>query len=223
MLSFFFLRCRVNCKHLVITTDVLSVSSHCISGVCLNTPSKSFSWELFCRKANATEKLNWTKVDDLEKMALSNVTSNNLVLRANVLNPGMSYVIRVKQESDGFKGLTEYSITTSTPPSGGNCFVLPSDGTAYHTIFTFRCSNWKTNNFPLIYVFSYHDPYTLLNPILFRAEKNEFSVKLPPGHPEENHFLNISFSVIDSLGARIDNHSLVKVFFALYSPYFPVI
>ena len=124
----------------------------------------------------------------------------------------MSYVIRMRHESDDYKGLTEYSFTTSTPPQGGNCSVGPSEGIAYETLFTFRCSGWKTNHFPLLYVFAYHDPYTLLKPTLFRAEEDEFSVKLAPGDSTENFLLKVYFSVIDSLGAQIDNHKLIKVF-----------
>lgn len=209
---FFCFRCKVNCKHLVITTDILSVSSSCISGVCLNTTSHVFSWELFRRKANVTGKVAWTKVNDLEKMTLSNTTSKNLVFRANVLEQAMSYVVRMRQGSDGYKGLTEYSFTTSTPPHGGNCSVMPPKGKAYQDTFTFRCSNWKTTNLPLLYVFAYQDPYTLLRTTLFRTEEHEFSIKLPPGDPAENFLLTVYFSVIDSLGAEIDNHKLITVF-----------
>ena len=205
-------RCKVNCKHLVIITDVLSLSSHCISGVCLRKRSESFSWELFCRKANMKGVLNWTKVDDLEMMTLSNTSSKNLVLRANVLQPETTYVIRMRQESDDYKGLTEYSFTTSTPPQGGNCSVVPSEGTAYQTMFTFRCSGWKTKHLPLLYVFAYHDSYTLLKPTIFRSEGDTFAVKLAPGDPAEDFHLKIYFSVIDSLGARIDNQKYIKVF-----------
>lgn len=205
-------RCKVNCKHLVIITDVLSLSSHCISGVCLRKRSESFSWELFCRKANMKGVLNWTKVDDLEMMTLSNTSSKNLVLRANVLQPETTYVIRMRQESDDYKGLTEYSFTTSAPPQGGNCSVVPSEGTAYQTMFTFRCSGWKTKHLPLLYVFAYHDSYTLLKPTIFRSEGDTFTVKLAPGDPAEDFHLKIYFSVIDSLGARIDNQKYIKVF-----------
>lgn len=197
---------------MVITTDILSVSSHCISGVCLEKHSQTFSWELFYRKTNVTGELNWIKEDDLEIVALSNTSSSNLVLRANVLRPEMSYVIRMRHESDDYKGLTEYSFTTSTPPQGGNCSVGPLEGIAYETLFTFRCSGWKTNHLPLLYVFAYHDPYTLLKPMLFRAEEDEFSVKLAPGDSTEYFLLKIYFSVIDSLGAQIDNHKVIKVF-----------
>ena len=210
---FLYFRCKVNCKQLVITTDVLSVSSRCISGVCLNKYFKSFSWQLFFRKANITGKMNWTKVHDLETMTLSNTSSRNLVLKANVLKPEMTYVLRMRQESDDFKGLTEYRFTTSTPPHGGNCSVFPSEGTAYETIFTFRCSGWKTKHWPILYVFAYHDPYTLLKPTLFRSEEDKFSVKLAPGDSAENFYLKIYFSIIDSLGARIDNQEFIKVFY----------
>ena len=203
-------RCKVNCKHLVITTDILSVSSSCISGVCLNTTSHAFSWELFYRKANMTG--NWTKVNDLEKMTLSNTRSENLVFKANVLEQAMSYVVRMRQGSDEYKGLTEYSFTTSTPPHGGNCAVMPPEGKAYQTTFTCRCSNWKTTNLPLLYVFAYQDPTTMLRTTLFRGEEDEFSIKLPPGDPSENFLLTVYLSVIDSLGAEIDNHKLIMVF-----------
>ena len=124
----------------------------------------------------------------------------------------MSYVLRMRQGSDGYKGLTEYMFTTSTPPHGGNCDVMPTEGKAYETTFTFRCSNWKANNLPLLYVFAYQDPYTLLRTTLFRTEEDEFSIKLPPGDPAEKFLLTVYFSVIDPLGAEIDNHKLITVF-----------
>ena len=124
----------------------------------------------------------------------------------------MSYVVRMRQGSDGYKGLTEYSFTTSTPPHGGNCSVMPPKGKAYQTTFTFRCSNWKTTNLPLLYVYAYQDPTTLLRTTLLRAAEDEFSIKLPPGDPSENFHLTVYFSVIDSLGAEINNQKPITVF-----------
>lgn len=203
----------MNCKHMVVTTDILSVTSRCFSTECLKTnSSSSFSWELFYRSVNETGLLNWIKVDDLENIALSNTSSKNLVLKANVLKPEMSYVIRLRHRSFAYTGLTEYSFTTSRPPYGGNCSVGPSQGKAYETMFTFACSGWKTKHLPLLYVFSYYDPYTQLKPLLFRAEEEKFSVKLAPGEPTDNNFeLTVFFSIIDSLGGRIDDQRSIKV------------
>ncbi|KAJ7360505.1 hypothetical protein OS493_015607 [Desmophyllum pertusum] len=209
----FHIRCKVNCKHLVITTDILSVRS--LSGVCSKANStSSFSWELFYRKVNETGQMKWTKVNDLENMTLSNTSSNNLVLKPNVLEPEMSYVMRLRHRSfaAGDAGLTEYSFTTSRPPYGGNCSVGPSVGKAYDTEFTFGCSGWQTEHLPLLYLFSYYDPYTELKPTIFRGEEEHFSVKLALGEPKDNDFhLKIFFSVIDSLGGRIDYQKLIKV------------
>ena len=157
-------------------------------------------------------ELNWTKEDDLEIVALSNTSSSNLVLRANVLRPEMSYVIRMRHESDDYKGLTEYSFTTSTPPQGGNCSVGPSEGIAYETLFTFRCSGWKTNHFPLLYVFAYHDPYTLLKAnALSSGGRRVFSQvgsrRLHGELPSKSIFQRHRFA-----WAQIDNHKLIKVF-----------
>ena len=207
-------RCKVNCKHMALTTDILSVTSRCVSRECskANFTSSSFSWELFYRKVNETGLLNWTEVDDLESIALSNTSSKNLVLKANVLKPETSYVIRLRHRSFTYEGLTEHSFTTSRPPHGGNCSVGPSEGDAYETIFTFGCSGWKTKHLPLLYVFSYYDPYTQLKPLLFRAEEEQFSVKLAPGDPSGNNFqLTVFFSIIDSLGGRIGDHRSIKV------------
>lgn len=158
--------------------------------------------------------MKWTKVNDLEDMALSNTSSNNLVLKPNVLEPEMSYVMRLRHRSfaAGGGGLTEYSFTTSRPPYGGNCSVGPSVGKAYDTEFTFGCSGWQTEHLPLLYLFSYYDPYTQLKPTIFRGEEEHFSVKLALGEPKDNDFhLKIFFSVIDSLGGRIDYQKLIKV------------
>ena len=203
----------MNCKHMVLTTDILSVASRCVSRECSKTNSaSSFSWELFYRNVNDTGLFNWTEVDDLESIALSNTSSKNLVLKANVLKPEMSYVIRLRHRSFAYKGLTEYSFTTSRPPHGGNCSVGPSKGKAYQTMFTFGCSGWKTKNLPLLYVFSYYDPYTQLKPLLFRAEEEQFSVRLAPGEPIDKNFqLTVFFSIIDSLGGRIDDQRSIKV------------
>ena len=203
----------MNCKHMVITTDILSVTSRCVSGECSKANStQSISWELFYRNVNETGLLNWIKVDDLESIALSNTSSKNLVLKANVLKPETSYVIRLRQRSFVYEGLSEYSFTTSRPPHGGNCSVGPLEGKAFETIFTFGCSGWKTKHFPLLYVFSYYDPYTQLKPLLFTAEEDHFSVKLAPGEPSGNNFqLTVFFSIIDSLGGRIDDQRSIKV------------
>ena len=198
---------------MVVTTSILSVSGHCIYGVCQKTPSTLFSWEVFFRSANATETLNWTKatLNDLEKMTSSNISFKNLVFKANFLKPETSYVIRLRQESDNYKGLTEYSFKTSRPPHNGNCSVEPTEGTAFKTIFTFRCLNWKTKHVPLFFIISYFDPYTHLKTTLAQGEENEFTAKLPAGDPT-NNLLEIHFRVTDALGARIYNHTAVKVF-----------
>jgi len=198
---------------MVLTTDILSVTSRCVSNECSKTNStSSFSWELFYRNVNETGLLNWIEVDDLESIALSNTSSKNLVLKANVLKPEMSYVIRLRYRSFPNEGLTEYSFTTSRPPHGGNCSVGPSEGKAYETMFTFGCSGWKSKHLPLLYVFSYYDPYTQLKPLLFRAEEEQFSVKLAPGEPIDKNFeLTVFFSIIDSLGERIANQRSIKV------------
>lgn len=201
----------MNCKQLVITTDILSVSSRCIFGACAKERGGVFSWELFRGKVNDTGEKKWTKVDNLENMALSNTSTKSFVLKADVLKPDMSYVIRLWYRLFAHESLTEYSFTTSRPPHGGNCSVSPSKGEAYKTMFTFKCSGWQTKNVPLLYVFSYYDPYTQLKPMLFRAEEARFSVKLAPGDPNDNFRLKIFFSVVDSLGARIENQSLIKV------------
>ena len=198
---------------MVVTTDILSVTSRCVSNRCSKTNSTSqYSWELFYRSVNKTGLLNWIKVDDLESIALSNTSSKNLVLKANSLKPEMSYVIRLRYRSLAYEGLTEYSFTTSRPPHGGSCSVGPSEGKAYETIFTFGCSGWKTKHLPLLYVFSYYDPYTQLKPLLFRSEEDQFSVKLAPGEPIGNKFqLTVFFSIIDSLGGRIAEQRSIKV------------
>lgn len=174
--------------------------------------TSTFSWELFYRKVNDTGVLKWTKVDDLKTIALSNTSSRNLVLKPNVLKPEMSYVMRLWHRSFVHEGLTEYSFTTSHPPHGGNCSISPFEGEAYQTMFTFECSGWQTKHLPLVYEFSYYDPYTQLKPMLFRAEEEQFSVKLAPGEPSDKNFhLTIFFSVVDSLGAKIEELKLIKV------------
>jgi len=90
--------------------------------------------------------------------------------------------------------------------------VGPSEGKAYETIFTFGCSGWKTKHLPLLYVFSYYDPFTQLKPLLFRSEEEQFSVKLAPGDQIDNNFqLTVFFSIIDSLGGRIADQRSIKV------------
>ena len=211
--SVLYSRCKVNCKHMVVTTDILSVTSRCVSRECSKAnSSSSFSWELFYRSVNETGLSNWIEVDDLENIAQSNTSSKNFVLKANVLKPEMSYVIRLRYRLFVYEGLTEYSFTTSRPPHGGNCSVGPSEGRAYETMFTFGCSGWKTKHLPLLYEFSYYDPYTQLKPLLFRAEEGQFSVKLAPGEPVDKNFqLTVFFSIIDSLGGRIADQRSIKV------------
>jgi len=90
--------------------------------------------------------------------------------------------------------------------------VGPSEGKAYETIFKFGCSGWKTKHLPLLYVFSYYDPFTQLKPLLFRSEEEQFSVKLAPGDKIDNNFqLTVFFSIIDSLGGRIADQRSIKV------------
>ena len=110
--------------------------------------------------------------------------------------------------------LQDYQSTALQPVDHheGNCSVLLSEGTAYDSTFTFRCAGWKADYQPLHYVFAYHDPFTLLRPIIFQAEEEEFSVRLAPGEQKENFHLQVFFSVIDSLGARTENQTQVKVF-----------
>ena len=207
----------MNCKDLVITTDILSVSSRCVFGTCEKGKLGLYSWDLFYRRVNETDGKKWNRVADLESIALSNTSSKNLALKADVLHPEVSYVVRLWYRWLQHESFSEYSFITGRPPYGGNCSVSPATGKAYQTMFTFKCAGWQTKNMPLLYVFSYYDPYTQLKPVLFRAEEERFLVKLAPGDPNDNFRLKILFSVIDSLGARMDTQKLIKVTSFFYS------
>uniref|UniRef100_A0A6V3NWK8 REJ domain-containing protein n=1 Tax=Lotharella globosa TaxID=91324 RepID=A0A6V3NWK8_9EUKA len=81
-------------------------------------------------------------------------TSANLVVAANVLAAGETYLFEVAvTDVVGETGLAYVTVVTNAPPSLGTCGGTPEAGTALSTTFTLSCDGWSDEDTPIEYRF----------------------------------------------------------------------
>ena len=192
-------------------TDLLSLKIQCVSG-CSSRPA--LYWRLFYKRGPSWK--DWEVVGNITFLTTSNIGSNNIAFKANVLQPGVQYVIQVTVDrsttSSGEDALSEYRFMTNVPPYGGKCVISVTKGYVYDTLFPFRCSGWLTDNPPLLYTLIYKDIYSDLDAILcYNAQEGEADVRMPIGDPERNFTLDVTIVITDTIGSRTLVNTRVQV------------
>jgi len=108
--------------------------------------------------------------------------------------------------TDGQQGMSANDISTASPPTGGTCFITPSNGTSLETDFNFRCNDWESaDSTPLSYLFQYQ-LQNGLHGLLYNGSNSSVNSWLPSGK------LSFNVTVTDKNGvsarAPTDNLSV---------------
>eukprot|EP00057_Strongylocentrotus_purpuratus_P024893 XP_011679367.1 PREDICTED: receptor for egg jelly 6 isoform X1 [Strongylocentrotus purpuratus] len=209
--------CIQNCLKKVNPTSLVAYQASCLNCA---TQNATFRWEMKIGMETREE-------EDLAAKADTDLTKSGLVIRANVLESGKFYYVRVYVEEPGLlEGFTEVYFYTNLPPFGGNCNIEPRTGTALNTDFTATCKDWKDEgdeaefpDVPLRYV------PLLRYRIQYRPQGEEaYSQLVPAGEtgiikqlkfsigPEAfNYTFEILFTVLDKFGGMDQANTTIQV------------
>ena len=124
-----------------------------------------------------------------------------MVIKKNSLGAGENYTLVVfVRAADGLKGMSINDISTSSPPTSGNCSVEPASGASLVTNFTLKCDGWESENGPLSYQFQVN-LHNGLTTSIYQGLNNSVISFLPSGVSSENYALKVTFTVTDKDGA----------------------
>ena len=77
-------------------------------------------------------------------MTQSDLDLPGLSIKANKLNGGLTYQLKVKASpEDEPAGTAAYQFEMNAPPQNGNCTVSPESGEALVTRFNVTCTGWQ--------------------------------------------------------------------------------
>ena len=191
-------RCIINCGSKVIPSVKLSIEAVSQGLQCANI--KSYQWILYKKESSRSMWVR-RKRSDFQLMAATPLNSRAIVIKNNSLGAGENYtLVVVVRAADGLKGMSVYDISTSSPPTSGNCSVEPASGTSLATNFTLKCNGWERENRPLSYKFQIK-LHNGLRSFFYQGLNNSVISFLPSGDSSENYALNVSFIVTDKDGA----------------------
>ena len=164
------------------------------SGLNRSCVTPSFSWSLLMGDIDLTD-------DDLRSTPIN---SPNLVLKSEILTPGMTYVFSLQSACSFDKaGNAQARIVVNKVPIGGTFTVSPASGTAFQTRFWLMCSKWvdDVDDLPLQYSYQMArgGDMTSLQPLSGTVILNSLTVVLGASHNNNSHVLIAQ--VCDVLGA----------------------
>jgi hypothetical protein len=140
-------------------------------------------------------------------IAATPLTSASLVLVADALQPGASYVFRLTATDSDGEAFAELAVPVAAAPLGadgspaGLLAVSPSSGTALETRFTLTASAWAGDG-PLLYAFSYRvSPDADLVAVSAFQPSPSVSVTLPAGATGSTNVLSLFVTVMSAAGA----------------------
>ncbi|XP_027011464.2 polycystin-1 [Tachysurus fulvidraco] len=207
--------------------EVLPVTVKCVSCRLVFSSSVSYSYPLVlsgcCPRCNGTLQYNWTAENTKgEVLLLNEVTtptghsSTDLVVRPNVLKPGLKYIFRlnVSQPSTGLWGSASIDLTQNRPPKAGICTLSPEDSVRLlQNVVSFNCSGWmdeNNNSAQLIYTFQVaqcENPGPQCPLItLYRGTQNKHGTLVPLGNtrPGRNaSVITVMVTIEDKMGAKV--------------------
>eukprot|EP01048_Picozoa_sp_COSAG05_P016782 COSAG05_NODE_2207_length_3397_cov_6.909642_1_plen_776_part_01 len=131
-------------------------------------------------------------------MVSSTTDGFNLVIAADVLQPGASYLVRLTATSD-VSGSAEMTFATNSPPANGSLSVLPRTGTSLVDTFTASALGWQDEDAPLAYTLSVRFASGASMPLTSAQRNRTMDVSLPPCADNTTH--DIIVTVTDALGA----------------------
>ncbi|KAF5898146.1 polycystin-1-like isoform X1, partial [Clarias magur] len=208
--------------------ELLPVTIKCISCKLLFSSSVSHTHPLAlagrCATCNGTVQYNWTAENTKgEVLLLNDVTtstgngSKDLVVRPNMLEPGVEYILslNVSQPDPRLWGSASIALTPSLPPRAGNCTLSPEDSVQLlQNVVSFNCSGWvdeDNDSAQIIYTLQVAQCESLGEPqcpliTLYRGTQKTFGTFVPLGNAKPGHnvsIITVMVTVEDNMGAKV--------------------
>jgi hypothetical protein len=93
----------------------------------------------------------------------------------------------------------------------GTCTVVPIEGTALNTVFTFTATNWEGNELPFKYEYSFLSVNGNFLTVLSWSDLRDVESALPAGRPVSQYALDTRVRVSNALSARTAKIQVVTV------------
>ena len=202
-------RCAENCDAKLNPSGRMALQGMCTGASCHGT--LIFKWAVLKDLSSSSNSSQWTEVLEIQELIITRVSSKSLVTKPGVLTPDTRYkFILTAQRPGGYRGYSEYHVTSNSPPVGGVCNVSQISGVALITEFTFTCDNWQDPDLQLQYEFIYLTNNDLLN-VAYKGVKTSVTTKLPAGEKKNDFTIDFRVRVINMLGVFTEVRTPVQV------------
>ena len=202
-------RCLENCGAKLNPSGRMALQGMCTGASCHG--NLIFKWTIFKDLNNSIDNSQWTEVSEIQELITTRVSSKSLVTRPRVLTPDTRYkLILIAQRPGGYRGYSEYHVTSNSPPVGGVCNVSQTSGVALITEFTFACDNWQDPDPQLQYEFIYLTNNNLPN-VAYKGVKTSLTTKLPAGESVSNFTIDFRVRVTNMLGVFTEVKTPIQV------------
>ena len=202
-------RCVENCDAKLNPSGRMALQGMCTGVSCHG--NLIFKWTALKDFNNSSNSSQWSEILEIQELISTRVSSKSLVTRPGVLTPDTRYkFIFTAQRPNGYRGYSEYHVTSNSPPVGGVCNVSQTSGVALITEFTFVCDNWQDPDLQLQYEFIYLANNDIQN-VAYKGAKTSLTTKLPAGEKENNFTIDFRVRVADILGAYTEVRTPVQV------------
>ena len=202
-------RCVENCYSKLNPTGRMALQGMCTGASCHG--NLIFKWKVLKVVNDSSNSSQWTEVLKIQELIITRVSSKSLVTRPGVLTPDTRYkFILTAQRPGGYRGYSEYHVTSNSPPVGGVCNVSPTSGVTLTTEFTFTCVNWQDSDLQLQYEYVYLTDNNLLN-LAHKGVKTSVTTQLPAGDKKNNFTIDFRVRVANMLGVFTEVRTPVQV------------
>ncbi|XP_022807270.1 polycystic kidney disease protein 1-like 2 [Stylophora pistillata] len=203
------IRCIENCDTKLSPSGRMALQGMCTGASCHG--DLIFKWTVLKDLNNSSNSSQWTEVLEIQELIVTRVSSKSLVTRPGGLTPDTRYkFILTAQRPGGYRGCSEYHVTSNSLPVGGVCSVSPTSGVTLTTEFTFACNNWQDPDLQLQYEFIYLTNENLLN-VAYKGVKKSLTTKLPAGERENNFTIDFRVRVTNMVGVFVEMRTPVQV------------
>ncbi|KAK3273214.1 hypothetical protein CYMTET_18539 [Cymbomonas tetramitiformis] len=170
------------------------------------------TWTAACTNAGLDGMCNAVTMDSTDLM--TPVDGEDLVIRANVLSPGATYIFTLWATDRIGPSSAEIEVEMNTPPEPGGITVSPINGTMLETYFTIKAPSWKDDDLPLKYQMAYRvkgSGSDVWNNLIAdftplggsNGAAPQISSSIPdPGLESEQYGVEVRVTVVDNLGAK---------------------
>ena len=202
-------RCVENCNAKLNPSGRMALHGRCTSASCRD--NLIFKWTVLKDLNNSSNSSQWTEISEIQELISTRVSSKSLVTKPGVLAPDTRFkFILTAQRPGGYRGYSEYHVTSNSSPVGGVCCVSPTSGVTLITEFTFTCINWQDPDLQLQYEFVYFTNKNLLN-VAYKGVKTSVTTKLPAGESKNNFTIDFRVRVINIMGVFTEVRTPVQV------------